>query len=302
MNTFVSQVADIGGIATMVRTAGDAARPNILLLHGGTPGVSVYVGGSYLWGSTLDALAAKYRLVAPDLLACGATGLGAGALTAERMVAHALSILEATCDGQVHVVGHDLGALIGLGCAIDRPDRVASLTVVSSQAAAPTGDTIANLSLMSPPEPAWSRTTQAWAFDRLSYSHHHIDAALLDAAQAAVMATGHREVMQRQDEDAGFLRELQGSQMRVKFRFFKAAREGGIRVPVQVVCGSNDPLVSVDQNVWLFRAIAAQQKATQLQVINRAGNFPFREQPEQFRYVVDSFVTGVRDGSHVALT
>jgi hypothetical protein len=44
----------------------------------------------------------------------------------------------------------------------------------------------------------------------------------------------------------------------------------------------------------LFDVISAKQKATQLQVINRSGSLPFREQPAAFHHIVASFGEGVR--------
>ena len=72
------------------------------------------------------------------------------------------------------VVGHDLGGLIALQLASRSPSIVKGVSIVSSVAAAPTGDGAENLTLAYPPVPLWSRASQRWAFEQLSYSPHHI--------------------------------------------------------------------------------------------------------------------------------
>lgn len=81
--------------------------------------------------------------------------------------------------------------------------------------------------------------------------------------------------------------------MKAKSRFFAAARTGTIATPVQVVWAVDDPLSSGDHGLWLFRIVGAHQPAAQFHMINRAGSFVFREQPEQFQEIVTSFQAGV---------
>jgi pimeloyl-ACP methyl ester carboxylesterase len=83
------------------------------------------------------------------------------------------------------------------------------------------------------------------------------------------------------------------SLMKAKSRFYEVCRTDGVPVPCQVVWGSDDPLGSVDQGLWLFRGIAKRQRAAQFHVINRAGALPFREEPESFHQVVSAFADGV---------
>lgn len=261
-----------------------------VLLHGGLPGLSPFCGGAHLWGAALERLAARGPVVAPELLASGGTEAGSGPLTVDRMVAHAAAVVAAQ-GRPVHLVGHDLGGLVALWTAIEHPAQLASLTIVASNAASPTGDGVENLALASPPRPLWSRESQAWAYDRLSYSHHHIDAALLDASVAAALGAGHGAVA-RQDLVAADS-DLHVSILRAKSRFFRVAREDGVKVPVQIVWAKNDPLVSVDHGVWLYRIIAARQRAAHFHLINRSGSFPFREQPEEFLRLLTAFQDGV---------
>lgn len=291
MTTLTESFAAIDGVRTRILAGGSGSGPATLLLHGGLPGVSPYCGGTHLWGAMASRLADRSRVIAPDLLASGDTEAGDGPLTVERMVAHVTALIASQAGGPVHLVGHDLGGLVALWTAIDHPDRVASLTIVASNAASPTGDGVENLSLLSPPRPLWSRESQAWAYDRLSYSHHHIDVELLDASVRAAGLAGHAAVAKtdRQANES----DIQVSIMRAKSRFFRVAREGGVRVPTQVIWAKNDPLVSVDHGVWLYRIIAAKQRAAHFHLINRSGSFPFREQPDEFFRLLTAFQSGL---------
>jgi 2-hydroxy-6-oxonona-2,4-dienedioate hydrolase len=291
MTKLTETSAMIGGVETRMLVGGSDTGPTTILLHGGSPGLSPFCGGAHLWGDILDRLARDRRLIVPDLLGSGGTGAGDGPLTVERMVAHVTELVGATAREPVHLVGHDLGGLIALWTAINAPELLAALTIVASAAASPTGDGVENLSLLSPPRPLWSRESQAWTYDRLSWSHHHIDGQLLDASVAAAELAGHKAFAK--PGAAASDSDLFVSVMRAKSRFFRVAREDGIRVPTQIIWAKNDPLVSVDHGIWLYRIIAAKQPAAHFHLINRSGSFPFREQPDEFLRILTAFQDGL---------
>ncbi len=291
MTQLIETFAVIDGIDTRILSGGSGSAPATLLLHGGSPGLSPFCGGAHLWGGVLDRLAAGRRLIVPDMPGSGGTAAGEGPLTVERFVAHATALIRAQAGGPVHLVGHDLGGLVALWTAINEPGLVASLAIVASSAASPTGDGVENLALLSPPRPLWSRESQAWAYERLSYSHHHIDGALLDASVAAAAMGGHQTFARQASAAADS--DLAISVMRAKSRFFRVGREEGVKVPVQIIWAKNDPLVSVDHGVWLYRIIAGRQRAAHFHLINRSGSFPFREQPDEFLRVLTAFQDGL---------
>jgi 2-hydroxy-6-oxonona-2,4-dienedioate hydrolase len=291
MTSLTEKTLSVDGVETRLLAGGAGHGPAAFLLHGGSPGLSPFCGGAHLWGATIDRLAASRRVLAPDMLGSGGTGPGEGPLTVDRMVEHARALIAATAKEPVHLVGHDLGGLVALWTALSAPELVASLTIVASSAASPTGDGVENLTLLSPPAPLWSRESQAWAYDRLSYSHHHIDDALLDASVAAAAGAGHKAFAKPGQAPSDS--DLFISIMRSKSRFFRAAREQGVKVPTQILWAKNDPLVSIDHGVWLYRIIAAKQRAAHFQMVNRSGSFPFREQPDEFLRLLTAFQDGL---------
>ncbi|MCA1690802.1 MAG: alpha/beta hydrolase [Actinobacteria bacterium] len=116
----------------------------VLLLHG-------FPQSSYQWRHQLPALArAGYRAVAPDQrgYSSRARPEAVDAYHVDRLVADVLAMADGLGGHQVHLVGHDWGAMVAWAVAGRCPQRLRSLTAVSTphplalaQAlAAPSGD------------------------------------------------------------------------------------------------------------------------------------------------------------------
>ena len=233
-----------------------------VFIHGGVPGVTPYASGPHIWG---DQEGEKVTV----------TGR-----TVDAMTASVRKSIEGK--GKCHLVGHDLGGLLAFNVAIESPQLVSAVTVVASVAAAPTGDSVPNNTLDYPPQPLWSRESQRWALERVSYSHHHIDDALLEGCVKAAA-----------QQAAVDPNEFVPSLMKAKSRFYEVCRTEGIKVPCQIIWGSHDPLGTFDHGLWLFRGVAQKQRAAQFHVINRAGALPFREEPAAFHQIVSAFAEGI---------
>jgi pimeloyl-ACP methyl ester carboxylesterase len=234
----------------------------LIFLSGAVPGLAAYASGPHIWGPVLDRFP-------------GAKPLGLEGETVDAMV----EALKRRIDQPAHLVAHDVAGLVALLAAAELPQRVRSVSVVSSAAAAPSGDGVPNLTLAHPPLPLWGRESQRWALERVSYSHHHVDDALLDACVAAPRTASSDT--------------YQPSLHAAKSRFYALCREQGYPVPAQVIWGTHDPLSSFEHGLWLFRILAAKQKAVHFHAINRAGALPFREEPAAFHQIVAAFIEGV---------
>ena len=275
------------GVATGI-LGNPATKAPLVFLNGGVPGIAPYCSGAHVWGTCLERFAAEGSVIALDLPGTGATGVPSDGLGVDSMTRHIRASLAALGIERCYMVGHDLGGLVALMLAAETPELVCGVTAVASLAAAPTGDSVENLTLAHPPAPLWSRGSQRWALERLSYSHHHIDDALLDACVAEANGDAHRAAQLAMSAGAHadvFVPSL----LAAKARFYELCRGGGMPVPVQVVWGTHDPLATLEQGLWLFRIVAARQTATQFHAINRAGCLPFREEPEAFHQIVSAF-------------
>lgn len=239
-----------------------------VFLSGGIPGVTPYASGAHIWGRALELFEQK------------PVTLELQGKTVDEMSGNVIAALDARKTSECQIVGHDLGGLIALNLAAQFPHRIRAVSAVAAVPAAPTGDGVPNLAFAFPPQPLFSRESQRWALERVSYSHHHIDGALLDACVAAARK------MQPVDYDKAFVPSL----MAAKARFYATCREAGYPVPAQVVWGTADPLASFEHGMWLFKMIAWKQKAAQFHAVNRAGSLPFREEPEAFHQIVSAFL------------
>jgi len=288
MTKFSETTIDVAGIKTRLLRGGPKDAPVALFLHGGIPGVTPYCSGAHIFGDTPALFAGTRHVIIPDLPGSGGT-VPTAPPTIASLATHVTALLSALDIQRADIVGHDLGGLVGVALALEHPAKVNSLSVVASAMTAPTADGLDNILLAAPPAPLWSRASQAWAFERLSYAHGHITPTLLDTCVAASEDEAHRKSV----EMAKSGNTLAASMGRTRYALWDACRNKGVPVPTQIVWASHDPATSREQAFVLFKTIAEHQTATHLHVINRAGSFPFREQPESFHHVVSAFQNGL---------
>ncbi len=114
----------------------------VLFLHG-------FSGSSSAAVHLVRGLAeAGLRPVLTDLRGHGYSDkpAGDGAYDLDRFATDAVTVLDACGIGRAHVVGHCLGGIVAAAVARDRPDRVASLTLVGTSM-----------------QPGWDQHAVAWA-------------------------------------------------------------------------------------------------------------------------------------------
>src|SRR4051794_22507216 len=109
-----------------VLTAGPDDAPPLLLVHG------LGMSADYWTAFTFPALAAGYRLIAPDL-----PGFGRSAPLPQHTLAAYTEVLgdllQRLAPGDpAHVLGHSMGGQLSLSLAATHPARVRSLTLVDA--------------------------------------------------------------------------------------------------------------------------------------------------------------------------
>ncbi len=115
------------GIRTSYHDAGSGAP--VMLLHGSGPGVTAWAN----WRLTMPALAARLRVLAPDLVGFGETERPAGHVYGlDTWVAHAVGLLDALDLPRVDLVGNSFGGALALALAIRHPSRVRRLVLMGS--------------------------------------------------------------------------------------------------------------------------------------------------------------------------
>ena len=82
-----------------------------------------------------EALDPRHELVAPEHYGCDSAGPWSGehAFTLADEAARTIEIIDRS-DGKVHLVGHSYGGGVALRAAVERPNRIASLTLYEPSA------------------------------------------------------------------------------------------------------------------------------------------------------------------------
>jgi pimeloyl-ACP methyl ester carboxylesterase len=116
------------GLVFDALAAGPPAGEPVVLLHG-------FPQTSACWTAVAEALAAAgYRAVAPDQRGYS-PGARPAAVAANRMpelVADVLALADRAGAARFHLVGHDWGGVVAWNLAARHPDRVATMTAVST--------------------------------------------------------------------------------------------------------------------------------------------------------------------------
>lgn len=128
---FVDEPVTLGAVTLQVRHALRADAPAVMLLHG-------HPRTSATWHRVAPRLhAAGFGVVCPDLRGYGrspgpATDAQHSPYSKRAMADDLAALADHLGLEQLHVVGHDRGAYVALRLALDRPDRVVSLTVADA--------------------------------------------------------------------------------------------------------------------------------------------------------------------------
>jgi len=108
--------------------AGPEAGDAVILLHG-------YPQSAQAWRGTLEWLGARgMRAIAPSLrgYSPGANPRNVSAYSMDQLVADVIAIADAQGVGRFHLVGHDWGGALAWSVAGAHPERLLSLTVLST--------------------------------------------------------------------------------------------------------------------------------------------------------------------------
>jgi pimeloyl-ACP methyl ester carboxylesterase len=260
----------------------------LVLVHGDNPGSR---GSAEDWAFNIDGFVrAGYRVFAVDKIGCGYTDNPAadGDYVIGSSVRHVAGFIGALGVGPVHLVGHSRGGYTVTRVALEHPDLLRTLVIVDSS------------SLMTPPNPE-NRAREAealalpdpreqhrYALRVNSFAGDHITDTFLDqilavqalpktaearAAWARVYPTFSADIVARQTETHEWI------------------RDGGITCPTLVLWAWNDPSATMERcGIPCMNLILPSVPRSEMHILNRAGHFCFREQPEAFNGAVVDFI------------
>jgi len=257
--------ADADGRRIAYRAAG--VGPAVLLLHG--------IGsGSASWAAQLDALSARFRVIAWDAPGYGGSDALPGEVPSAADYGNAAAaLLDALGIDKIHLVGHSLGALVAAAFCSAHPDRLLSVVLAdaaSGYANAPdeirVGRLEARLTAMAEHGPAGHAERRA----RVLLSPN--------APQAAIEKIRAVQSKLRPDGYAQAAKMLHSSDIQ--------AAAATISVPTLVMCGSADTVTPEAGS----RRIAETIRGARYRTLEGLGHASYVEGPRLFNDVFTEFI------------
>ena len=251
------RMIEVNGVELCTERFGDRGDPPILLVMG--------VGGSMLWWEEgfcrllADGGRFMIRYDHRDTGDSVSYPPGAPGYTGDDMVADAAGVIEAAGLDHAHVVGMSMGGALAQLLALDRPERVASLTLISTTAGAGDDD-LPGID---------ERLAAAFAVprpdigDRPALLDHLTDLSRAHAGRTRPFdAAGTRALWERALGRARNVESMLSNHDLVEGGGAWRHRLGAIAVPTLVIHGTDDPLFPHEHGVALAREIRGAELLT----------------------------------------
>jgi pimeloyl-ACP methyl ester carboxylesterase len=258
------------GIPTAVLQGGEG--PPVLLLHG--PGEF-----AAKWWRVIPPLLERYRVVAPDLPAHGATATPEAPLDEARVLAWLDELIDLTCPTRPTLVGHVLGGAIAARFAAEHDERLERLVLV---------DTLGLARFR--PRPRFAATLIGLQVRPTERTYNRF------MNHCSVDLQGLREDMgPRWEPYMAYSLELARSpgakamrrlMREVGLPALPADRLGRIRVPTTLVWGRHD-----EANAVRVAETASVRYGWPLHVIEDCADDPARDRPEAFLHALRAAMT-----------
>jgi len=286
-----SRTVDLGGPVHFADFGG--AGPTMVLVHG--------LGGSHLnWLAVGPALAARARVLAPDLAGFGRTPL-AGRSAHVRANAQLLDrFIDVVAEGPAILIGNSMGGLLAMMEAERQPEKVTRLVLVGAAQPRPPGtrfDPVVALTFAAYAVPGLGERFMRWRAARRGPEGLVRDTLQLVCADpgrvpAEVVAAHVALARDRMDRmpwgNQAFLEAARSIVFTLARRREVHAMIGRIAAPALLVQGTRDRLVSLAAS----RATAALRPDWTLAVLEGIGHVPQLEAPERFVATVTGWLDG----------
>lgn len=289
-----AEFIDVGSVRTRYFEKGSGE--TLVLFHGGHFGTTDLCDNAVDWELNFDRLAQWFRVIAVDKLGQGHTDNPRTdeEYTMAAVVDHAHGFLMSLGLKSVHVVGHSRGGYLVGRLTLEHPELIRSCIIVDSGTLSP-GPSKTEHTMAQAPKPRLTRESQGWVAAHYSYSDKHITDSWLDAVvEIANLPKYQQAVKKMEDQDLKRIRFLPHLAVE-KEETLNWIVQGRLKTPTLVVWGYNDPTAELRRGQYLFELIAASTSIAEMHVINQAGHFCYREQPETFNQVIKGFVEKLRE-------
>lgn len=277
--------ADVDGIRTRYFEAGQG--DPLILVHGGRFGLTSCADA---WELNFTDLAQSFRVYAIDKIGMGFTDnpRSDNEYVIDSQVQHLYHFMQQLGIEKAHLAGVSRGGYAITRLALDHPENVRSLIVINSSSVTNTLNPVYN---------EWrKRASQMEARDGVryliavnSYSDQHITERLVDVELEITNLSKTQEA--RAKMDGGLVDRFNSDLLQRVEELKQDIREGGIKMPTLLLWGFNDPSATMERcgkpAIDLFLPSVAD---CEMHILNHAGHYSFREQPEAFKDVVTNFI------------
>jgi pimeloyl-ACP methyl ester carboxylesterase len=261
------------------RIDGPDDAPVVVLIHG-------MAGSSATWREVIPTLAARYRVIAPDLLGHGRTAKPAGDYS---LGAHASLVRDLLgqlgIDGAT-IVGQSLGGGVAMQFAYQYPDACDRLVLISSGGLGRDVNWILRLLSLPGSEFVLPVAVPGFVRDRGNAISRWLHRQGVRPPRVAEMWQAYASLADGETRQA-FLRTLRsvvdpgGQSVSARDRLYLAAA-----VPTLIMWGDNDPIIPVSHAFEAHELMPGSR----LEIFEGAGHFPQVEVPEQLCEVLIDFL------------
>jgi pimeloyl-ACP methyl ester carboxylesterase len=260
--------------------------PPLILIHGIT-------SSSETWNAVGRMLARTHTVLAPDLLGHGQTAKPRGDYSMGAFASGLRDLTVALGIGPATIVGHSLGGGVAMQYSYQFPERTHRLALVASGglgaevAGFLRAATLPGAELVIPLMAASRVLATGRAVGRL------INRLGIQLSNDTVeIARGHASLTSSESRLA-FVHTLRasidprGQRVRGTDRLYLAAR-----LPVLIIWGARDRIIPVEHG----RRAHEMVPGSRLVVFERAGHFPYLDEPERFVSILQEWIDGTEAG------
>jgi pimeloyl-ACP methyl ester carboxylesterase len=247
------------GLHYFLHEGGSILKPPLVLIHG--------AGGDHLsWPPEVRRLAG-YRVITPDLPGHGKTA-GPGRQSVQDYARDVAEFIDAVSLSRAVFVGHAMGGAISLALALDYPDRVAAIGLISTGPTLPIPSSVI--------ENAANLSTLLLAIKSLQ------EMSLGSQTPENLKEVVHKRLTKTRQ--TLLLDDLLASD-----RFDVVDRLNTIRTPVLVVCGTEDKLTPLR----FSEILSSKIPGAALQTVEGAGHMLALEQPGRLAKLISVFLATI---------
>jgi haloacetate dehalogenase len=275
---------EANGIKQHYIEAGDG--PPVILLHG-------FPETAYAWRKQVPALAARHRLIIPDLRGYGETDKPAAGYDKRTMAADILALMDRLGIERAPLIGHDRGARVATRFAKDHPGRIDRLAVL---------DNIPTLTIFERMDAQIARGHWFFIFNQVPDLPEALIAGREETWLRFILQgwTYDPELLTTEDLDAYARAYRKPGAVRGAMSDYRAGREdvaqdkedrdAKIACPVLALWGQDFELVGRMFDVQaIWREIAPDLRAVS---IPQCGHLPHEERPEEVNAALLDFLGG----------